>query len=403
MTTEEKNLAPILGCYNDYKILEREFAQQLGYSNRQEIPDSLVSKIARFCDAHPEDMMTPYYAFSLIKKFYRKRTKERWGRLFLSMDTHLQRKKLLLDIFFGYQTSGDEQSILSEICSASSIWRAIEDDKDGYGKANLITRFSSLFTEDIVILAYQRALAMPVTYRVRALAGICPRVDAIFKENIYSFLCGELIKGTSEAAIQLTRLFSNFDEKSQSELISIYLTQDKLPEQYVANFLIQDVACLRGEDAQRFVARVRGFRSTYLKNRCLLKLRDYLPVGEIDAMCQRFIESFPTRAPSSELIHNLYHFSAVLKNSDIDSVIDLALEKIGTFDDSKNEIYEHNKYYELTFITPHLKEEHMSKAIAIAESIRGGYKRNIISKLKRHFSNIGLPPSPLLVEKQSLA
>ena len=386
MTTEEKNLAPLLGCYNDYKILEREFAQQLGYSNRQEIPDNLVSKIARFCDAHPEDVMTPYYAFSLIKKFYRKRTKERWGRLFLSMDTHLQRKKLLLDIFFGYQTSGDEQSILSDICSASSIWRAIEDDADGYGKANMITRFSSLFTEDIVKLAYQRALAMPAKYRVRALAGICPRVDAISKEKIYSFLCGELIKGTSEAASQLTLLFSNFDERSQSELISIYLTHDKLPEQYVANFLIQNVACLRSDDAERFVARIRGFRSTYLKNRCLLKLRDFLPVGEIDAMCRLFIEFFPTQAPSSELIHNLYQFSAVLRNSDIDSVIGMALEKIGTFDDAKNEIYEQNKYYELSFIAPHLKEEHMSKALAIAESIRGDYKRNIISKLRLRIS-----------------
>jgi len=93
----------------------------------------------------------------------------------------------------------------------------------------------------------------------------------------------------------------------------------------------------------------------------------------------------------------------VLRNSDIDSVIGMALEKIGTFDDAKNEIYEQNKYYELSFIAPHLKEEHMSKALAIAESIRGDYKRNIISKLRRHFSNIGFPPSPLLVEKQSLA
>jgi hypothetical protein len=84
-------------------------------------------------------------------------------------------------------------------------------------------------------------------------------------------------------------------------------------------------------------------------------------------------------------------------------VIDLALEKIGTFDDSKNEIYEQNKYYELSFIVPHLKEEHMSKAFAIAESIRGGYKRNILSKLKRHSLSIGLPPGQLLVEKQSLA
>lgn len=376
-----------MDTYDHQKILEKEFTQRLGYFNRLELPDELVSEIARFCDAHPDDTMTTYYACSLIDKFFRKRTKERWLKLFASLDSFLHRKKFLIDIFFGYRFH-DETSIFVKRYSITSIWRAIDDfADDDYEKANLIQRFSYLFTEDIILLAHQRAWSMADKYRVRALAGIYPKMDAASKKEIFAYLCREFIKASSEAAYQLKLLFPFLDTKLQSELISIYLSQPDLPEHYVAYFIIRNAAFLKEENAQKCINKAREFRSEYFRNRCLLKLSNYLPAGEIEVLHQHFIESFAVRKPSTALIHNLYHFSAALKNLDKDSVIDMALDKIAQFDDSQNECYEQNKYKELSFITPLLNEKHLHKAFAIAESVRGGYKKNITSRLRRHFSN----------------
>lgn len=387
MNTGEDDLTLAMERYDDYKILERELTQELSYSNRLEIPGELVCKIARFCDAHPDDSMTAYNVSSLIDKFYRRRTKDRWLNLFASLDSYLQRKKFLIDIFFGYRFSNETSSLVKSF-SATSIWQAIDDfADDDYKKANLIKRFSYLFTEDIVRLAYQRAWSMPDKYRVRALAGIYPKMDAVSKKEVFSYLCREFVEVSSEAAYQLKLLFPFLDTKLQSELISIYLNRPDLPEHYVAYFIIRNVSYLKGENAQKCINKAREFRSEYFRNRCLLKLCNYLPAGEIDMLYQHFIESFVTRKSSAELIHNLYHFSAVLKNLDKDSVIDMALEKIANFDDSQNRCYDQDKYKELSFITPVLNEKHMHKAFAIAESVRGGYKKNIIARLKRHFSN----------------
>jgi hypothetical protein len=375
-----------MSAYDDHRILEKEFIERLGYFNRQKLPDDLVRKIAEFCDAHHDDSMTAYYAISLINKFYRNRTKGGWLALFASLDSYLQRKKFLIEIFFGYRL-GDVTLMFVNGFSATSIWQAIDDFEDGYDKANLINRFARLFTEDIVQLAYQRAWSMSAIYKVRALAGIYSRVDALSKDVIFKFLCEEFVKGNSEAAYQLKRIFPYLDANRRTELVNIYLGQPNLPEYLVAYFIIRNVTYLNGESAQKCVDRTRKFQSEYFVNRCLLKLGNHLPEGELEMLYRRFIESFVSQEPSSQRIHNLYHFSAALNNLDRDSVIDMALEKIASFDDSQNRYYDQDKYKELCFIVPLLNGKHRGKAFLIAESVRGGYKKNIISKLRRHFSS----------------
>lgn len=381
----EDDLASGMRCYSDYTDLKREFSQELGCCNRREIPDYLVGKIAQFCDAHADDMMAAYYATSLLHQFFRKRSGERWRKLFLAMDGHLKRKRLLIDIFFGYRFA-DETSACVGGFDASALWGAIDDLEDGYRKANLFKRYASLFTEDIALLAYQRAQAMPAPFRIRALSGIYPRMDELARKEIFSYLCGQFAEGSTEAGFQLKSLFPHLDAQSQDGLVDLYLSLPSSWESFVAYFVIRNAICFDIKNAQRMVARVGEFQSKYLKNRCLLKLNAYLPPGEIRALYDRFMVSFVTAPPSVERLHNFYQFSAVVKDLDKDSVIDMALEKIASFDDSKNEIYVQHKYNELSFIAPHLTEKHKAKAFAIAETVRGGYKKNLISRLRRHFS-----------------
>lgn len=383
---DQKEFASLLSSYNDHKALEREFAQQLGYFNRQEIPDDLVNKIAEFCDSHPDDVMTSFYACSLINKFFRRRTKRRWAKLFAAMDSHLKNKRFLIDVFVGYRIDAEKLGWIGMV-SVDSIWRAINAFEDGYGKANLIGRFSYLFVDEILQQAYERAQAMPDTFKTRALAGIYPRMTAAAKNDIFSYLLKEFIGGSYEATFQLRRLFSCLETKSRDEVVSAYLSRPDLSERDLSLFIIHNVDHLSAEDAQRFVPKARQLQSDYLRNRCLLKLNRYVPEGELDVLYQGFIENFSTQPPNSELIHNLYHFSVVRKDLDKDKVVNMALSKIENLDDSRNAIYEQRKYAELSFLVPQLTEQHMSKAYAIAASVRGGYRKNLESRLKRHFGN----------------
>lgn len=384
---DQKEFASLLSSYNDHKALEREFAEQLGYFNRQEIPDHLVNKIADFCDTHPDDVMTSFYACSLINKFFRRRTRQRWAKLFAAMDAQLKNKRFLIDMFVGYRIDAEKLGWIGAV-SVDSIWQAIDAFEDGYGKANLIGRFSYLFVDEILQQAYERAQSMPDAFKIRALAGIYPRMNAAVKNDIFSYLFKEFIGGSYEATFQLRRLFSCLETNSRDEVVSAYLSRHDLPVRDLSLFIIHNVDHLSAEDAQRFVPKARQLQSDYLRNRCLLKLNRYLPEGELDVLYQGFIENFTTQPPNSELIHNLYHFSAVRKDLDKDTVVDMVLNKIASLDDSQNAIYNQQRYAELSFLVPQLTREHMSKAFAIAESVRGGYRKNLVSRLKRHFGNL---------------
>jgi hypothetical protein len=380
--TEDEHWISMMETHDDYKKLDKEFAQRLGYSNRGEIPVNLVEKLAHYCDAHPEDLMTAFYARSLINKYFRKRTKERWGRLFASMNASLHRKKFLTSIFLDHM-AGEEAF---KYFDCASIWHAIDDNDDGYGKANLIKMFAPHFDEDTLRLAYLKANSMPPTFKIRALAGLYPMLDERAQQVVYSYLLEESASGSFEAQRHVINLFPGLSSIDQSGLIDRYLKQ-RTAEQDVAYFTIRVHAFLKDGIAQKFIERIRCFQSVYLKNRCLLKLSRYLPPRELDTLYEQFMEAFSKLPPSPELIHNLYHFSAVMERQDKDGILAMALNKIEQIDDSNSELYEQGKYHELVFVTPHLGEKHMHKAYAIAETVRGGYRRSIISKLKRHFSH----------------
>lgn len=367
--------------YDGYKKLDKEFARQLGYTNRAEIPDELVEKLAQYCDAYPEDLMTAFYARDLINKYYRKRTGERWRRLFSSMNSHLLRKKFLSSIFLEHMAREEACAY----CDSALIWNAIDDYDDGYNKANLIKMYAAHFNEDTLRMVYQKANFMQPPYRIRTLAGLYPMLDESAQKGVYTYLREQSVSGSFEAQRHVINLFPGLSSADQSGLIDCYLKQD-MAEQDVAYFVICNHAALKDGVAHKFIERIRQFRSNYYRNRCLLKLNKYLPPSELDALYEEFLEAFSRLPPSPELIHNLYHFSAVMERLDKDSVIDMALNKIERIDDSSSELYGQGKYHELLFITPHLSGKHMHKAYAIAETVRGGYRRSIISKLKRHSS-----------------
>ncbi|NHZ79413.1 hypothetical protein F2P44_09000 [Massilia sp. CCM 8695] len=371
--------------YNTYRSLDQEFAQSLGYSGKREIPDALVLKVAEFIDAHPADMMTAYYAKSLLDKFYRKRTKRRSGNLFNALDSYLRNKRFLIPLFLEYRNN-EKNPFSAENHDIAAIWLAIHDLPDGYDKANCIGKFSRLFTGEMARLSYQSILAMPDIYKTRALGGIYPRMDKLHKAEIFPYICQQFRSGSPEAAYQLKRMFPHLDEESRTEVISLHLDLPDLPERLIAFLVIRNVQYLQPSDANRIAARVRMFPTDYFRNRCLLKLTAHLPAGEIEALFKRFMEDFNTLEPSSELIHNLYHFGAVLKTLEKSDVISMALEKIACLDDSESELYNQQKYSEMSFIVPLLAEADKARAIGIAETVKGGYKRNLIARLQAHFS-----------------
>ncbi|MCE3606090.1 hypothetical protein LXA47_21130 [Massilia sp. P8910] len=375
-----------MDSYRTYRALDQEFSQSLGYSGKQELPDTFVLKLAEFIDAHPADTLTAYYAQSLLDKFYRKRTKQRSVNLFNSLNSHLNKKSFLIALFLECRSS-EQHPIYADSYDIAAIWLAIHDLVDGYAKANYIGKYSRLFTDEMARFSYQAILAMPDIYKIRALGGIYPRMDKLHKAEILPYLYRQFLSGSPEAAYQLKGMFPHLDEESKTEVISLHLDMPGLPEEFLAYLVIRNAQYLQPSDANRIAARVRMFPTDYFRNRCLLKLAAYLPAGEIEALFKRFMEDFNTLEPSSELIHNLYHFGAVLKTLEKSDVINMALEKIACLDDSESELYNQQKYSEMSFIVPLLTEANKARAIGIAETVKGGYKRNLIARLQVHFSH----------------
>jgi hypothetical protein len=128
------------------------------------------------------------------------------------------------------------------------------------------------------------------------------------------------------------------------------------------------------------------FKSDYLRNRCLLKLAAYLREGEVEKLYEQFMMDFSTQPADSKQIHNLYHFGAVLK-LDAVSVINLALEKIERLGDASSDQFGELRYGEMMFVMPLLAETHKERALRIADTVRGRYKKALISKLNAHFAS----------------
>jgi hypothetical protein len=181
-------------------------------------------------------------------------------------------------------------------------------------------------------------------------------------------------------------MFPVLEYSRRCQVIALHLDRHPHSENLLAYLIIRNAAYLGYSQAKTLAEKVRLFKSAYLRNRCLLKLAPHLPVGEVDARYQRFIAHFHSSESSVDLIHNLYHFSAVSNILAIDTVLDMALEKIASFDDTQNDLWQQAKYTQLQFITPHLTDLHMRKAFEIAGTVRGGYRKSILARLRRHCS-----------------
>lgn len=371
--------------FQAYRDLRHRFYLQMGDGRLKDIPDDLVRGLAQFCDAYANDMMTAFYACELIRHFYRKRSKDGWRRLQVSLAEHLQRKRVLVDIFTSYALSND-MVLPFEGLHAEILWSAIADREDGYALANLVGRFCYLFTQDTLEVAFQRASSMPDPFSVRTLAGLFPKMNGEFKLKIIDFLLERLSDGSYEAAYQLKLRFRHFERKTQSDIVSAFLSLPKTYESPVAYFVIRNAKNFCDSDALRLAARVREFDSAYLKNRSLLRLSHVVPMDEIHDLYEQFTDCFVDSPPAVEAIHNLYHFSAVL-GLNKNNVVDMALKKIALLEDSSLEIWNQSKYGQLLFIAPHLDGSHRQQALEIARSVRGRYGRALVKRLERHFAN----------------
>lgn len=370
--------------YVNYDILKREFVDSVGYAGKMEIPAALVRKVAEFINANPDDSMTTYDVKSLFDQFYRKRRKERSIRLFDLLKSFLENKSSLIELFLRPAERKHYRIRLEDI-DVATIWSAIRDLDDDYDKANCIGDYAYLFTDEIAGLAYLSALSMPDRTKTRALAGIYPRMDKRRKAEIFDYLLQQFSAGSGEAAYQIKFIFPYLDRASRTQAVSAHLDLPDVPEGFIAFLVIRNANYFEYDDAVRLAARARLFEWGYYKSRCLLKLAAYLHEGEIEKLYEQFMVAFNTWPASSALIHNLYHFSSVIRTQDVDDVISLALEKIACLSDPEN--FERAKYSEMMFVMPLLAEVHRERAFGIAKSVRGRYGQAIESKLRAHFAN----------------
>lgn len=376
---------PVMRAYNAHDNLKREFVETLGYAGKREIPEALVQKLATFIDNHPDDLMTTFYARSLLDKFYRKRTKQRSTRLFDLLNSFLVKKSALAELLLQFPCWSKHPFCL-EYHDISAVWSATDELGDGYAKANFIGRYSYLYTDDIAGKAYQSCLAMSEPYKTRALGGVFPRMDEQRRHEIVDYVCAQFISGSAEAAYRLKFMFPYMDEVSRAYVLSAHLETPSVPETFIGYLIIRNAMYFDHGDAIKLAARTRAFASAYLRNRCLLALATHLPKKEIEALYEQFMRDFHAQPANVELIHNLYQFGAVLKELVPSQLVSLALGKIALFDDSHNEVFEQQKYGAMLFVMPMLGEEHRESAFSIAETIRGGYRRTLKSRLVAHFA-----------------
>ncbi|MDM5181545.1 hypothetical protein PO883_30670 [Massilia sp. DJPM01] len=170
--------------YNTYRSLDQEFAQSLGYSGKREIPDALVLKVAEFIDAHPADMMTAYYAKSLLDKFYRKRKKRRSGNLFNALDSYLRNKRFLIPLFLEYRNN-EKNPFSAENHDIAAIWLAIHDLPDGYDKANCIGKFHVYSPAKWPVCRINPFLRCPTYTRPELLGEFIPEWTSFTRQRFF--------------------------------------------------------------------------------------------------------------------------------------------------------------------------------------------------------------------------
>jgi hypothetical protein len=373
--------------YQEYRALKRAFAQTLGYHHQQELPANLIADLAAFCDAHAGDMMISYYAASLVGQFWRTRHAARRDRFVQLMNAAMASKPALLALLLDLRRR--DPVWFGDACYAMiPMWDAIRDTADGCGKANQINHYAKYFLASELPPAYECALAMTGAYRARALAGLYPFVDAHAKAQVLSYLFGALDEQCWEATAQLKLLFPSLDAGSRSAVVQRYLESPGVDEGGIAYFVIRNAAHIDQQDAGAIAVRVRTFDSDDLRIRCLLKLARHLPSAEMRRLCDHFMASVEQRTASVALIHNLYHVSTwtPLSRSEI---VSMALRKIAQLDDSRNDVWEQEKYSMLSFLAPHMEAEHEAAAFAIAATVRGGYRHRLRARLRRNLATPG--------------
>jgi hypothetical protein len=380
---EQNPAAHRMSTYSDYIDLRREFVQQVGYAGRAVFPDDLIHKLAAFLDAHASDSMVSYYAQSLLSQFYRLRTRGRSVRLFDALHATLRDKGVLIDLFLLPWDRHPHPACVEDY-DAGAIWLAIEDLPNDYGKANWIGRFAHILPPELLEKAYAAVLAFPEPFQARAFGGLFACLDAERQAAVFSYLCEQFRSWSAEAAYQLKLMFPFMSKEHRAATVALHVGME-VPESWTAYLVIRNAQYLQRAEGERLVEASRRFTSAYLRNRCLLKLAAWLPAGEIEALFAGFMDDVRRQAPSSEMIHNLVQFGAVTATLGQHEVIQLALDLIARLDDTQRNLYSQQKYGLLLFILPLLGQDDRTAAFDIALTVRGGYRRGLLGKLRKYF------------------
>lgn len=372
-----------MGTYSDYINLQREFVQEVGYAGRVVVPDDLIDKLAAFLDAHASDSMVSYYARSLLEQFYRLRTRARSVHLFNALNATLRNKSVLIKLFLSPWDQQPHPASVEDY-DAGAIWLAIDDLPHGYDKANCIGRFAHVLSPELLDRAYTAVLAFPEPFQTRALGGMFPHLDAERQAAVFSYLCEQFRLWSDEAAYRLKLMFPFMSKEHRAATVALHVGAD-VPQSWTAYLVIRNVQYLQRAEGERLAETARRFTSAYLRNRCLLKLAAWLPAGELDALFARFMDDVRKHKPSSEMIHNLVQFGAVMETLGRREVMQLALNLIARLDDTRSALYSQQKYGLLLFILPLLGDDDRTAAFDIALTVRGGYRKGLLAKMRKHF------------------
>ncbi len=372
-----------MDTHSDYRHLQREFVRQVGYAGKVAVPDDLIDKLAAFLDAHALDFMLSYYARQLLARFYRRRTRARSVHLFHALHARLRNKAVLIELFLS-PWDRHPHPARAEDYDAGAIWLAIDDLPPGYDKANRIGQFAHVFSPALLDRAYTAVLTFPEPFQTRALGGLFPHLAPAHKAAVFAYLCEQFRLGSDEAAYRLKFAFPFMSEEHRAATVALHVGAD-VPESWTAYLVIRNAQYLQRAEGERLAETARRFTWAYLRNRCLLKLATWLPVGELDALYARFTDDVGKHAPSSEMIHNLFQFGAVMGSLERREVIQSALDMIARLDDTESNLYSQEKYGLLLFILPLLDAADRTAAFDIALTVRGGYRRGLLARMRKHF------------------
>jgi hypothetical protein len=303
--------------------------------------------------------------------------------LFNALNATLRNKGVRIELFLSPWDRHPHPARV-ENYDAGAIWLAIDNLPHGYDKANRIGRFAHVLSPELLDRAYTAVLAFPEPFQTRALGGLFPHLDAEHRAAVFSYLCEQFRLRSHEAAYRLKLVFPFISKEHRAATVALHVGADA-PESWTAYLVIRNVQYLQRAGAERLVETARRFTSAYLRNRCLLKLAAWLPTGELDALFAQFMDDVRKHAPSSEMIHNLVQFGAVMETLGRREVIQLALDLIARLDDTQSNLYGQQKYGLLLFILPLLGEDDRTAAFAIALTVRGGYRKGLLARMRKHF------------------